>query len=94
MNVRFTLEALDHIANIHLYIAGRSPQAAIRIAARIFAEAERLGEFPQIGHAGAVSGTCEWTVPGLPYVIVHEPVEGKNQVVIIAVFHGAQSRRR
>lgn len=30
MNVRFTLEALDHIAGIHFFIKRRSPQAAAR----------------------------------------------------------------
>jgi plasmid stabilization system protein ParE len=43
MKVRFTLEALTHIAGIRFYIEQRSPQAAIHIAERIFAEADRLG---------------------------------------------------
>jgi plasmid stabilization system protein ParE len=93
MKVRFTLEALNHIAGIHFYIQRRSPKAATRIVAHIFAEAERLGKFPQIGHAGAVAGTHEWTVTNLPYVIVHELDKAKSQVVIIGVFHGAQNRR-
>jgi plasmid stabilization system protein ParE len=90
MKVRFTFEALTHIAGIHYYIKGRSPEAAARIAAHIFTEAERIGEFPQIGHTGAVAGTRELTVPGLPYVIVHEL--DKDQVVILGIFHGAQDR--
>lgn len=93
MKVRFTLEALTHIVGIHFYIEGRSPAAAARIAAHIYAAAERIGEFPEIGHIGAVSGTHEWTVPNLPYVIVHELDNDKNQVVILGVFHGAQDRR-
>jgi toxin ParE1/3/4 len=93
MKVRFTLEALTHIAGIHLYIESRSPEAAVRITTRIFAEAERVGEFPQIGHVGAVADTYEWTVADLPYVIVYEIDFDKNPVVIIGVFHGAQNRR-
>ena len=93
MKVRFTLEALNHIAGIHFYIESRSPEAAVRITTRIFAEADRIGEFPQIGHVGAVAGTYEWTVAGLPYVIVHEIDFDNNPVVIIGVFHGAQNRR-
>ena len=93
MKVCFTLEALNHIAGIHFFIQRLSPEAAMRIVARIFAEAERIGKFPQIGHAGAVSGTHEWTVTDLPYVIVHELDTDKSQVVIIGVFHGAQNRR-
>ena len=67
MKVRFTLEALTHIAGIRFYIEQRSPQAAIHIADRIFAEADRLGELPQLGRIGVVPGTYEWTVtrPGL-----------------------------
>jgi plasmid stabilization system protein ParE len=92
MRVRFTLEALTHIAGIHFFIESRNREAAARITARIFSEAERVGEFPYIGHDGAVAGTYEWTVADLPYVIVYEIGYDKNPVVIIGVFHGAQNR--
>jgi toxin ParE1/3/4 len=39
-----------------------------------------------------VPGTYEWTVPGLPYIIVHEVDDDSNAIVIIGVFHGAQDR--
>ena len=94
MKVRFTLEALNHIAAIHFYIEFRSPQAAARIAARIFSEAQRIGQFPQIGHVGSVPGTYEWTVTDLPYVIVHEIDTENQQVIVLGVFHGAQYRSR
>jgi toxin ParE1/3/4 len=94
MKVRFTLEALNHIAGIHFYIETRNPQAAARIVARIFAEAERIGEFPQIGHVGVLAGTYEWTVTELPYVIVHEFDADSSQIIILGVFHGARDRRR
>jgi len=93
MNVRFTLEALTHIAGIHSFIESRSPVAATRITARIFTEAERIEEFPQIGHVGAVAGTYEWIVADLPYIIVYEIDFEKTPVVIVGVFHGAQNRR-
>jgi plasmid stabilization system protein ParE len=48
MKVRFTLEALSHIAAIHFYIEGRSAAAATHIVDRILAGAARLGEFPRI----------------------------------------------
>jgi plasmid stabilization system protein ParE len=59
MKVRFTLEALVHIAGIRFYIEGRSKPAATHIVERIFAEADRLGEFPQMGRVGIVPGTHE-----------------------------------
>lgn len=93
MKVRFTLEALAHINAIYAYIAARNPYAASRIVGRIFAEIDRLGLFPNLGHMGAVPGTYEWTVPGLPYTIVHDLDERSNLVVILAVFHGAQNRQ-
>jgi toxin ParE1/3/4 len=92
MKVRFTLEALTLIAGIRFYIEQRSAQAAIYITERIFAEADRLGEFPQLGRIGIVPGTYEWTVPHLPYIIVHELDEDSDEVIVVGVFHGAQAR--
>jgi toxin ParE1/3/4 len=92
MRLRFTIEALTHIAGIRLFIEGRSPVAATHIVTRIFAAADRLAEFPNIGHLGAVPGTYEWTVPGLPYIIVHEIDDQKDEVIVLGVFHGAQDR--
>jgi toxin ParE1/3/4 len=92
MRVRFTLEALDHIAGIAFYLETRSPLAAARIVARIFREAERLGEFPRMGHAGVVPGTLEWIVNGLPYIVVHQ-ISATGEVIVLGVFHGAQERR-
>jgi len=92
MKVRFTLEALMHIAGIRFYIEGRSPRAATYIVERIFAESDRLGEFPQMGSVGIVPGSHEWTVPRLPYIIVHEVNEESDEIVVLGVFHGAQDR--
>ena len=92
MRVRFTIEALTHIAGTNFYIKARSPIAAAHIVKRIFAATDRLSEFPHIGHLGAVSGTYEWTVPGLPYIIVHEVDDEKDELIILGIFHGAQGR--
>jgi plasmid stabilization system protein ParE len=45
-----------------------------------------------MGHAGRVRGTCEWVIPGLPYIIVYQVREDEGLVTIDAVFHGAQDR--
>jgi len=90
MEVRFTIDALAHIASIHRYIEARSAHAADRITLRIFSETDRIGRFSHIGHPGTVMGTFEWTVSGLPYVIVFE--RDSDQVIILGVFHGKQAR--
>jgi toxin ParE1/3/4 len=92
MKLRFTLEALSHIAAIHFYIEAKSPPAAAHILDRIFSDCARLGDFPQLGHVGVVPGTFEWTVGGLPYIVVHEVDATKEEIIVLAVFHGAQDR--
>jgi toxin ParE1/3/4 len=92
MKLRFTLEALDHIAAIHFYIEPKSARAAAHIVDRIFTDCDRLGEFPEIGHVGTAPGTFEWTVAGLPYIIVHQIDAKKDEIIVLGVFHGAQTR--
>ena len=89
---RFTVEALAHIANIHSYIADRSQRAAAHVVGRIFAEADRLAEFPHLGRAGQVSATYERIVPGLPYIIVYQS-DRAYPLLILGVYHGARQHR-
>jgi plasmid stabilization system protein ParE len=52
-----------------------------------------LTEFPRMGHTGRVSGTHEWVVRGLPYIIVYEiGAVDPDEVLILGVFHAAQDR--
>ena len=90
MEVRFTIDALAHIASIRRYVETRNVHAANRITSRIFSEADRIGRFSHIGRLGTVMGTFEWTVSGLPYVIVFE--RDSYRVTILGVFHGKQGR--
>jgi plasmid stabilization system protein ParE len=94
MKLRFTLEALNHIAAIHFYIQAKNARAAAHIVDRVFADCDRLSEFPEIGHIGTAPGTFEWTVAGLPYIIVYQLDSKKNEVIVLGVFHGAQDRLR
>jgi len=91
MTVRFTPEALAHIAAHRSYVATRSGGAAQRVVERIFAETDRLAALPRLGHPGQVPGTRERVIPGLPYVIVYE-FGDSDQLIVLAVFHGAQDR--
>ena len=66
MRLYYTSEALAHLKAFYDFIAQRNPEAAANVIGRIRADASRLRNFPQIGHAGAVRGTYEWVVDGLP----------------------------
>jgi len=93
VRLRYTAEARDHIAAIYSYIRDRSPAAATQVVARIRLAAERLTEFPRMGHAGQVEGTHEWVVRGLPYIIVYQiGAADPDEVLILGVFHAAQDR--
>ena len=43
-----------------------------------------------MGRAGRDEGTREWVVPRLPYIVIYEADEEGAEVIVIAVFHGAQ----
>lgn len=92
MKVRYRCRALLDIENIHEYIQKRNPRAATDVVSRIRRAADRLAIWPYIGHAGRDSGTYEWVIVGLPYIIVYEVDEAAEDVSIVAVFHGAQRR--
>jgi addiction module RelE/StbE family toxin len=90
--IRYSLEARRDLANIHDYISERNPRAATRVIERIRGAIDLLSEFPRIGHAGHAPETREWVVKGLPYIIVHELHD--DELVVLAIFHGAQDRDR
>jgi toxin ParE1/3/4 len=92
VRVRYLPAALHDLSNIYNYIAERNPQAAAGVIARIRAAIDLLSEFRRIAHAGRAPDTREWVVKGLPYVIVHELRD--DELVILAIFHGAQDRDR
>ncbi len=92
MKVRYRRRAQLDIENIYDYISERNPRAATEVVARIRYAADRLGLWPYMGHLGRAAGAYEWSVVGLPYVIVYEIDAAADEVAIIAVFHGAQDR--
>ena len=89
MSVVLTRRALRDLANIHSYIAEENPTAASRIAVEIVAACDRLELFPERGRPGLRRNTRELTTVW-PYVIVYRVV--RNDVQILAVWHGAQNR--
>jgi toxin ParE1/3/4 len=93
MKLRFTRRARRHLEKIAEYISQRNPDASRRVGERIRETIELIATFPDIGHEGALAGTREFVVPGLPYIVVHR-VEGgaEGLIVILGVYHGAQLR--
>ena len=92
MNVIIREVANSDLDRIHSWIAQDRPHAARRVIDRILNSIELLGLFPDLGHAGKLSGTYEWVVGGLPYIIVYTVDRDADEVAIIAVFHTSQNR--
>jgi addiction module RelE/StbE family toxin len=92
MKVIIREAAYDDLDRISVWIAKDRPRSADSVIDRILESAERLGHFPYMGHVGRVSGTYEWVVPALPYIIVYTINTNDDEVTVVAVFHGAQDR--
>jgi toxin ParE1/3/4 len=92
MNLVFDDQALADLEGIFEWIAKDNPAAAKAVVDRLFSGTELLASFPLIGHAGRDPGTLEWVVPRLPYIVVYEVDEPRGEVIVTAVFHGAQNR--
>ena len=92
MKLRFAAQARSHIQSIGRYIARDNMTAAQSVVRRIRAAARRLQRNPYMGHEGGAPGTREWVVRGLPYIIVYEVREQNEELVVLAVFHGARER--
>lgn len=92
MKLTFDERALVDLENIYNWIAQDNPVAAKAVVERLFASAEHLKTFPQMGHAGRDVRTFEWVVPRLPYILVYEFSAEREAVVVVAVVHGARDR--
>lgn len=89
MHVSFTPQAQDDLAGIRDWIAADDPSAAERVVSRIVQTAMMFGQFPLLGRVGRVDGTREFSVVGLPYIIVYAVSE--TNVDVLTVVH---TRRR
>jgi toxin ParE1/3/4 len=94
MRVIIREDTYDDLDRIHTWIAKDRPRSQSAVIDRILESADRLGQFPHMGHAGKVPWTYEWVIPGLPYILVYEVRTADDLVAVTAVFHGAQDRER
>jgi addiction module RelE/StbE family toxin len=90
LNVSFTPQARDDLASIRDWIAEDDERAADRVIARIVQTAMMFGQFPMLGRTGVVEGTREFSVVGLPYLIVYR-IASETEVDVLTVVH---TRRR
>lgn len=92
MKLVFDDRALADLENIFHWIAAENPRAARAVVDRVFSSTELLVSFPLMGREGRDPGTREWVVPRLSYVVVYEIDDARGELVVTAVFHGAQNR--
>lgn len=89
MKVRFTRQARDDLLSIRAWIAEYDDRAADRVLSRIRQTAMLLGQFPMIGRNGSVEETHEFSVTGLPYIIVYQ-IGPKDELDILTIIHTRQ----
>ena len=91
MKVVYRLAALQDLAQHRDYITQFDPGAASRVAETIRRSISRLELFPMSGRAGAVAGTYELVVPGLPYITVYRV---HDVVEVVVIFHTSTDNPR
>jgi toxin ParE1/3/4 len=93
MKIAFDREAIDDLIGIYQWIAQDDSAAARLVIERLLDSIEHLGSFPNMGRSGRDEGTREWPVPRLPYIVVYEVSPEREELLVLAIFHGAQDRR-
>jgi len=88
MKVRWSPEAGDDLVRIAEYIRAQNPEAALRVARRVYRAVAALRRDPRRGREGRVEGTRELVLAPLPYLVVYRVL--KDAVEIARVLHGAQ----
>lgn len=86
MNVNFTPQAREDLLAIRDWIAADDDRAADRVVSRIVQTAMMFGQFPMLGRTGQVEGTREFSVAGLPYLIVYA-IASETDVDVLTVLH-------
>jgi len=92
MNVLIHAKAVDDLDGVFTWIARDNPGAAITLLRRLRERIDRLGAvgFSHIGRPGLVEATRELVEP--PYIIVYRVDDERDEIIVLAVFHGAQGR--
>jgi toxin ParE1/3/4 len=86
LNVNFTPQAARDLFDIRDWIAADDERAADRVLTRIRQTAMMIGQFPLMGRKGQVAGTREFSVVGLPYLIVYRTAN-ETDLDILTIIH-------
>lgn len=89
MNVSLTPQAYDDLLSIRKWIARDDERAAERVVTRVLQTVAMFERFPMLGRVGRVEGTREFSVVGLPYVIVYAIASGTD-IDVLTVVHTAR----
>jgi len=89
MRVRWSGTAADDLARIVEYVREDNVLAARRIASEIFQSIADLASMPGKGARWRAEGTRELVLTRLPYIVVHEIIHDRIQ--ILRIRHAAQN---
>lgn len=93
MRIIFADDATEDLRSIRAWITKNSPRAAREMVQKILDRISSL-ELPEliyIGRPGLEPGTRELIVS--PYIVVYEVHEEIDEIVVLAIAHGARKRK-
>ncbi|MGH1349187.1 MAG: type II toxin-antitoxin system RelE/ParE family toxin [Methyloligellaceae bacterium] len=90
MNINFTPDALDDLRAIKAYIAEFDERSASNVISRIRQTILMFSQFPLLGRKGLIEGTREFSVVGLPYVIIYN-IRSETDIDILKILHERQN---
>lgn len=88
MKIEWHDKAYHDASNLVEYIYSDNPMAAMMVYDEIDNQIKLLGENPEMGRKGRVSGTRELIINRTPYVVVY--AIKAHQILVLRVLHGAQ----
>ena len=88
MTVRWSDPAVADLAGVFAYLSADNADAATRVTDRLYAAAEALGRFPNLGRPGRTTGRRELVVD--QYVITYRV--RRDAVEVVRIEHGTRRR--
>jgi toxin ParE1/3/4 len=86
--IRWLRLALADLDELMVYIAKDNPEAATKVAGKIWETTRMLSNHPAIGKPGRVPGTREMVVTGTSYIVPYRVLANEGQ--ILRILHGAR----